>query len=128
MSAELSQIFNLKKGKAEDKEILATVVSGVNVRGTNLYILAGAILIASIGLNMNSPAIVIGAMLISPLMGAILSIAYSFVVGDIKLLKKSYRSLFIQVSISILVSTVYFLLTPLKGPNKEIIAKTNPTI
>ena len=75
MSAELSQIFNLKKGKAEDKEILATVVSGVNVRGTNLYILAGAILIASIGLNMNSPAIVIGAMLISPLMGAILSIA-----------------------------------------------------
>ena len=128
MSAELSQIFNLKKGKAEDKEILATVVSGVNVRGTNLYILAGAILIASIGLNMNSPAIVIGAMLISPLMGAILSIAYSFVVGDIKLLKKSYRSLFIQVSISILVSTVYFLLTPLKGPTDEILARTNPTI
>ena len=85
-------------------------------------------LIASIGLNMNSIPAIIGAMLISPLMTPILGVGFALAILDTKLLKKSFKILFIQVAVSLLASTLYFLLSPISYASTEIIARTSPTI
>jgi uncharacterized hydrophobic protein (TIGR00271 family) len=87
-----------------------------------------AILIASIGLNVNSTAVIIGAMLISPLMGPIMGIGYGVGIYDAPLIRKSFRNLGIATLISLLVSTLYFLLTPLSDAQSELLARTSPTI
>lgn len=98
-------------------------------KGPNAYILAFAIVIASVGLNVNSIPVIIGAMLISPLMGPILAIGYSIGVYDTALLRKASLNLLIMVIICLFVSTLYFLLSPLKLDNPtELLARTNPTI
>ena len=86
-----------------------------------------AILIASVGLNTNSTAIIIGAMLISPLMGSILALAYGTVVRDGAIIRRYGMGLITQIVISLLTSTVYFLLSPVKGPTSELLARTTPT-
>ena len=85
-------------------------------------------LIASIGLNMNSIPAIIGAMLISPLMTPILGVGFALAILDTKLLKKSFKILFIQVAVSLLASTLYFLLSPISYASTEIITRTSPTI
>lgn len=85
-------------------------------------------LIASIGLNMNSIPAITGAMLISPLMTPILGVGFALAILDTKLLKKSFKVLFIQVAVSLLASTLYFLLSPISYASTEIIARTSPTI
>ena len=86
-----------------------------------------AILIASVGLNTNSTAIIIGAMLISPLMGSILALAYGTVVADSTIIRRYATGLVTQIVISLLTSTIYFLLSPVKGPTSELIARTSPS-
>lgn len=110
-------------------------IAGENIRrnilfnGPNVYILAFAIVIASVGLNVNSIPVIIGAMLVSPLMGPILGIGLAVGINDTRLLRDALKNLGVMVIISIVASTLYFLLSPLKLENPtELLARTNPTI
>ncbi len=98
------------------------------IHGANMWILMLAILIASIGLNVNSTAVIIGAMLISPLMSGILTMGYSLAIRDISMLKHAASRFATQVIISLITSTVYFLLSPLHTATSEMIARTSPTL
>ncbi len=98
------------------------------IHGANMWILMMAILIASIGLNVNSTAVIIGAMLISPLMSGILTMGYSLAIRDISMLKHAASRFATQVIISLITSTVYFLLSPLHTATSEMIARTSPTL
>ncbi|MCM1035639.1 MAG: DUF389 domain-containing protein [Paludibacter sp.] len=101
----------------------------IRFRGPNVVILMCAIFIASLGLNVNSTAVIIGAMLISPLMGPIIGIGLSLGTNDVDLLKASLRNWAVMVAISILVATIYFVLSPLDMETPtELLARTNPTI
>ena len=101
----------------------------IDFKGPNAYILAFAIIVASVGLNTNSIPVIIGAMLISPLMGPIFGIGYGLGTNDTLFLKKSFKNLIVMVAISILASTVYFLISPLELENPtELLTRTNPTI
>ena len=103
--------------------------SNIYFRGPNTWILAIATIIASVGLNVNSIPVVIGAMLISPLMGPIFGIGLGLGVNDMVLVKSSGKNLFVMVSISLVASFIYFLITPLNLNNPtELLARTNPTI
>ena len=98
------------------------------IHGANMWILMLAILIASIGLNVNSTAVIIGAMLISPLMSGILTMGYSIAIHDLPMLRKALTSFGTQVLISLIASTVYFAISPLDTATEEMIARTSPTI
>ncbi len=100
----------------------------VELRGTNLWVLAFAIIIASVGLNVNSTAVIIGAMLISPLMGPICGLGLAVGILDMNLFKKSVKNLIIMVGISLIASTLYFVISPLNDAQSELLARTRPTI
>ncbi len=125
---EIARLFSLREDKADDEAIDQTLRAGVQLKGTNLWVLMFAILVASIGLNVNSTAVIIGAMLISPLMGPIMGIGYGVGVYDFQLIKTALRNLGIAVTISLLTSIVYFFLSPLKEAQSELFARTTPTI
>jgi len=120
--------FDLHKDKAEQDEVVDNVRKGVEFSGTNLWVLIFAIIIASVGLNVNSAAVIIGAMLISPLMGPIMGIGLSLGINDFELLKKSLRNFIFAVAVSLTVSTIYFILSPLSTAQSEILARTSPTV
>ena len=105
------------------------IVSNIDFRGPNIWILAFAIIIASVGLNVNSIPVIIGAMLISPLMGPIMGVGLALGINDTVLLKKSLTNLLIMTAISILASTLFFIISPLSLEEPtELLARTNPTI
>lgn len=120
--------FNLEEDKASENEIIENVKKGIEFKGMNLWVLIFAIFIASIGLNVNSTAVIIGAMLISPLMGPIMGIGLGIGINDFELIKKSYKNLGVAVLISVITSTFYFLITPLSDAQSELLARTTPTI
>jgi uncharacterized hydrophobic protein (TIGR00271 family) len=120
--------FNLESDKADEEEALEYIRKGVEFKGTNLWILVFAILIASIGLNVNSTAVIIGAMLISPLMGPILGIGTGVAINDLDLLKRAFKNLMIATVFSVVTSTLYFAISPLSTAQSELLARTNPTI
>lgn len=124
----IRHIFSLADDKSEADAIDADIRSNVTLRGTNLWVLILAILIASVGLDVNSTAVVIGAMLISPLMGPIMGIGYGIGVYDFPLIRKSAMSLVLATLIAFLASTIYFLLSPLSEAHSELLARTSPTI
>ena len=124
----LRQRISLLEDKAEDEAIDSELRTGVEMRGTNLWVLMFAIFIASIGLNVNSTAVIIGAMLISPLMGPILGVGYGVGVLDIVLIRRSLKNLLIAVAIALATSTLYFLISPLNAADSELLARTTPTI
>lgn len=101
---------------------------GVSFRGMNSLILVVAIFIASLGLNVNSTAVIIGAMLISPLMGPIIGIGLAVGIHDFELMKRSFRNLVIAASISVLTSCIYFMISPVNESHSELLARTTPTI
>ena len=116
---------------AEDTDIAATINNiskGVEFKGDNVWVLFFAIIIASVGLNVNSTAVIIGAMLVSPLMGPIMGIGLSVGIYDLVLLRKSLKNLLLMVVISLIASSLYFLVTPLSEAQSELLARTNPTI
>ncbi|MDY6025299.1 TIGR00341 family protein [Bergeyella zoohelcum] len=125
---DFRNILNLKEGEQERKIVLEDVYNNISFRGANLWILACAILIASIGLNVNSTAVIIGAMLISPLMGPIVGAGFSLAIYDFSLFKKSGKNLLIATIVSLLVSFIYFFISPFKDAQSEILARTTPTI
>lgn len=103
--------------------------NGIYFKGQNVFILACAIIIASVGLNLNSIPVIIGAMLISPLMGPILGLGLGLGTNDLPLLKDAAKNFGIMVAISIIASTIYFILSPLNPAQQtELLARTNPTI
>ena len=114
---------------AEDPAVaMEAIERNVEFKGTNLLILVFAILIASVGLNVNSAAVIIGAMLISPLMGPIVGVGAGLGVLDLRLVRRALRNLGFAVGASVVTSTVYFLVSPLDEAYSEILARTNPTI
>lgn len=103
--------------------------SNIPFRGPNVYILFVAIIIASVGLNVNSIPVIIGAMLISPLMGPITGLGLGLGTNDRELVLFSIKNLLVMVGISLLAATLYFMLTPLEIDNPtELLARTRPTI
>ncbi|MCI6729444.1 MAG: DUF389 domain-containing protein [Clostridiales bacterium] len=128
MKAKVKEAFSLRRDTAGYEEIRERMVSGGSVTGTNLCILMLAILIASIGLNMNSTAVIIGAMLISPLMGSIQAMAYGVATADAPLLRKSSVGLLFQIIICLATSTLYFLISPISTKTSELLARTQPNV
>ena len=120
--------FSLKEDRASDQQIDALIREGVSMQGTNLWVLMFAIFIASIGLNVSSTAVIIGAMLISPLMGPIMGIGYGAGIHDFPLIRRGLKNLGIATGISLLTSTVYFAITPLTGTLSELLARTTPSL
>ena len=120
--------FSLHDDKAEDTEIEARIRDGVELRGATPWVLIFAIFVASVGLNVNSTAVIIGAMLISPLMGPIMGAGLGVAVYDFDLVKRSLTNLGIATFISLVVSALYFSLTPLQQTQSELLARTSPTI
>ncbi len=123
----LGDLFHLHED-ADEEGTVDDIKRSIEFRGANLWALVFAVFIASIGLNTNSAAVIIGAMLISPLMGPIMGMGLALGTNDIELLKRSLRNLGVAVTIAILTSTLYFLITPLDQAQSELLARTRPTI
>src|SRR5574344_481692 len=128
MLKRLGQLFNLDTEVENFDNIHQEILKGVSFRGTNLWILFFAIIVASVGLNMNSTAVIIGAMLISPLMGPINGMGYSIATYDMELFKKSIKNFSYAVGISLLASTAYFAISPISTAHSELLARTSPSI
>ena len=120
--------FYLRKDKENELETIANIRSGVEFKGASLWILIFAILIASLGLSVNSTAVIIGAMLISPLMGPIIGMGLALGINDYELLKRSMKSYSVATVISILTATLFFFISPFDQPQSELLARTSPTI
>lgn len=124
----LSDRFNLAEDKADEKLITESIRREVTFKGTNVWTLIFAIFIASIGLNVNSTAVIIGAMLISPLMGPIMGTGLGIAINDYELLKTGIKNLFIATFISVATSSLYFSISPLHDTSSELLARTNPSV
>jgi uncharacterized hydrophobic protein (TIGR00271 family) len=124
----LRELLSLRADQAQPAAIDAAIRDNAQVGGTNLWVLICAIVIASVGLNVNSTAVIIGAMLISPLMGPIIALGYGAGVDDHALMRHALRNLMVFVAISLLASTGYFLVTPLGEAHSELLARTSPSI
>ena len=119
--------FALGADAASQEEVNSNIRKGITIRGTNLWVLIFAIFIASLGLNTNSTAVIIGAMLISPLMGPIIGMGYSMGVYDFSLLKESIRNFLFMVVISLITSAIFFTLPLITTTQSELLARTQPT-
>jgi uncharacterized hydrophobic protein (TIGR00271 family) len=124
----VKNLINLEEDQADEEKTIEDIKKGVPFRGANLWILIFAIFIASIGLNVNSTAVIIGAMLISPLMGPIMGIGMGMGINDLELIKKGATNLTVAVVISVITSTIYFLISPLSDAQSELLARTTPTL
>jgi uncharacterized hydrophobic protein (TIGR00271 family) len=120
--------FDLSFDQADEESITSSVKKSVDFIGANLWTLIFAIFIASIGLNVNSTAVIIGAMLISPLMGPIMGVGLGLGIYDFELVKRSLRNLLVATFIGIVTSTFYFMITPLHEAQSELLARTTPSI
>jgi uncharacterized hydrophobic protein (TIGR00271 family) len=107
---------------------IETIHKDMVFAGPNVWVLVCSIFIASIGLNTNSAAVIVGAMLISPLMGPILAIGLSIGVNDLPTLRRSIRHFSVMTIVALITSTLYFLLTPLSDVQSELLARTRPTL
>jgi len=120
--------FKLDHEKEELQTVITNIDNGVVFRGTNLWILIFAIFVASLGLNVNSTAVIIGAMLISPLMGPIMGMGLGIGINDVTLLRKAIYNYAIATGVALTTSTLFFLLSPLNDAHSELLARTSPTI
>ena len=119
--------FSLEDDKASQDEVAANISKGTEFRGVNLWVLICATMVASLGLNVNSAAVIIGAMCISPIMGPIMGIGFSLGINDFDLLKKSVRNFVLMFVVAISTSTLYFFISPLGNASSELLARTTPT-
>ena len=124
----IRRLLSLRKDKAPEEETIASIKASVEFRGANLWILIFAIFVASLGLNTNSAAVIIGAMLISPLMGPIMGMGLGVGINDFELLKRAFRSFATATIFSVLTATFYFAITPIDEAQSELLARTSPTI
>lgn len=124
----LKKMLSLGEDKAMESETIASIVSGVDFSGAKLWILVLAIFVASLGLNTNSTAVIIGAMLISPLMGPIIGMGLGVGINDFMLLKRAFKNYLVATLFSVATATLYFLITPFNEAQSELLARTSPTI
>ena len=124
---KLHEIFSIQD-TTDVQGTIDSISKGIELRGENVWVLAASAFIASIGLDQSSPAVVIGAMLISPLMNPILGIGLGVGINDRYMLKRSLFNFGLAIALSIGASTIYFLITPLGDPTPELIARTRPTL
>ena len=123
----LKDRFSLDEDTAQRDEVVASISKGVEFRGVNLWVLIFAAMVASLGLNVNSAAVIIGAMLISPIMGPIMGVGLSLGINDFDLLKKSLRNFALMFIVAIVTATAYFFISPLSSNSSELLARTTPT-
>ena len=128
ISEFVKNYFSLKGQLVSQAEAEANIREGVSFRGTNILILILAIFIASLGLNTNSTAVIIGAMLISPLMGPIIGIGLGVGIHDFDLIKRCIRNLLMAAGFSVITATLFFLISPVNDQHSELLARTSPTI
>jgi uncharacterized hydrophobic protein (TIGR00271 family) len=120
--------FNALPDKENEKEIVEQITSDTVFHGARLWVLIFAILMASLGLNVNSTAVVIGAMLISPLMGPITGIGLGVGINDLQLLTRSFKNFSVSTVIGVITATLYFTVTPITEAQSELLARTSPTL
>lgn len=128
MLQKLFEFINLRDEVESHDYIQAEIEKGVVFKGTNFWVLCFAIVVASVGLNTNSTAVIIGAMLISPLMGPINAIGFSIATYNFKLFRRAVANLSFAVGSSLLASAIYFALTPVSTAHSELLARIHPTI
>ena len=121
-------LFRLENDAASEEDVIGGIEAGVQFRGAKLWVLILAIFTASLGLNTNSTAVIIGAMLISPLMGPILGMGLGVGIYDFGLLRRSWKNYFVATLFSVITATCYFLITPINEAQSELLARTSPTI
>jgi uncharacterized hydrophobic protein (TIGR00271 family) len=126
-TADFRARFNITEDSAPQAEVIEAISKGVPFRGATLWILIFATILASVGLNVNSIGPIIGAMLVSPLMGPILGFGLSLAINDFELMKKSMRNFGYMTLTAIVTATLYFLLTPIGTAQSELLARTTPT-
>lgn len=126
-SKKLKHLLYIGDDAAPEEEVLEGITQGTSFSGAKLWILILAIFVASLGLNTNSTAVIIGAMLISPLMGPIIGLGMSVSINDFDLLKRCLRNYLIATGFSVATATVYFLLTPIALAQSELLARTSPS-
>ena len=128
MINRIRNYFSVSNDLDSYKNISETINQGITFRGTNLLVLVFAIFIASLGLNINSTAVVIGAMLISPLMGPIIGTGFGAATYNVLLIKRALKNYFFATTISLLTSTLYFFISPIGDAHAELLARTAPNI
>ncbi|MGA1379398.1 MAG: DUF389 domain-containing protein [Chitinophagaceae bacterium] len=124
----VEKYFPIHKELDSSKNIEQSIRQGIEFKGTNLITLVCAIFIASLGLNINSTSVVIGAMLISPLMGPIIGIGYGASTYKLEIIKNSFKNYSFATIISIITSTIYFLVSPINDAQSELLSRTSPNI
>lgn len=124
----LTRLFDLRQEKEDEEETIESLKKGVEFRGTTLWVLIFAIFLASLGLNTNSTAVIIGAMLVSPLMGPIMGFGLGLGIADFDLVKRSLRNYLTATLFSVVTATIYFLISPINEAQSELLARTSPTI
>ena len=125
---KINKYFDIHFERADDATISKRLIGGAKIKGPALVTLILSIFIASIGLNMNSTAVVIGAMLISPLMGPILATGFGFATLNFTVVKSGIFRLSLQVTIAVLASALYFYISPVQAATSELLARTEPNI
>lgn len=120
--------FDVRQEKEDELETIESIKKGIEFKGTNLWVLIFATFVASLGLNTNSTAVIIGAMLISPLMGPIMGFGLGLGISDFDLIKRSFRNFATATVFSVITSTLYFLISPISEAQSELLARTQPTV
>ena len=120
--------FDVRQEKEDELGTIESIKKGVEFKGTNLWVLIFATFVASLGLNTNSTAVIIGAMLISPLMGPIMGFGLGLGIADFDLIKRSFRNFATATVFSVITSTLYFLISPISEAQSELLARTQPTV
>ena len=123
----LKSVFSFQN-EVDKNMVVNSIKSDIYMRGTTAWILVCSILIASVGLNANSTPVVIGAMLISPLMGPILGLGYSISTNDLQTFKSSVTNFLVMVVISVVTAFIFFSVFPLREESSELLARTRPDI
>ena len=124
----LIRVFNIKNGLEHFDCMYTTIENDIVFKGERLWILMLAIVLASVGLNTNSTAVIIGAMLISPLMGPINGMGFSIAIHDFILFRKAAKNLTFAIIASLITSTLYFAISPVSTAHSELLSRTSPTI
>lgn len=127
--AFIEEYLDVRRDKADESEAIKSIREAVDMKGATIWILIAAILLASLGLNVNSTAVIIGAMLISPIMGPIMGVGLAIGLGDFDLMKRSFKNYSVVTLFSVLTATLFFLVSPsVSDGQSELLARTYPTI
>ena len=125
---EILSYFNVAGDLESQQDVEQSIRSGVDFKGSQLLVLIFAIFIASLGLNTDSTPVVIGAMLISPLMGPIIGMGLGIGIADFELLRRSFKNISMAVFGSLAASAIYFLISPQYEGSSQLLARTSPSI